>query len=1514
MLLPVVALLYACSGAGGGGCGGCGGTTGGEVYRYPADGPVIQQGAQVHVTERGFDFIANNAAPIIGDLLGPGGLSFCLGEQDVTVATICGDSRCDDGSVGCQLAFDIRNLAIEPVTVPDGSDYLRVSLGLGVDEELDASIIGADCIAYIDSPADGIPITANIYFDVDAPPGERVSIAFPADELEFSLSSDYIDIDGDQWFDSILCEPVDLLAGSLLPTLESQIAGPIEAAIGPALCTSCEANPDCPGGSSCVDGLCTFDGTDTCVPLALGIETALDLGSLLSGFAPGLEAELGILFYLANYADAVGPDPNPYVGLDLAAQVGFTAEPNTCVPYQPAPTTARVPKSPSINAETGPGGIQFAAGIGLSQNAINLALWGVYNSGALCLKIGTDTIAQISTGTFSALLPSLGTLTDGENRPMFLQLRPQLAPTATLGAGTIEYADDGTPTIVDPLLTLNLNSLYIDFYGFVESRYVRLFTLDTDVAVPLGLDVNDAGQIIVVLGDLTNVITRIETLNGELLAPEDVASVASLLPTLIGALLPALGGDLIPPIDLPAIQGFQLVLTPGSITSVDSNTMLAIYADLALAAASGDALTMLPMPRVIETRAAVPTQSEIDAMLSRVRNQGAPLDIELLIPDVELDIETLTADLDADAFEYSYRIDGGFWSFWHRGDTVSIHDPVLALQGDHVIDVRVRPEGAIYGVSPHIAQSIVTVDYEGPRVALAREGLAATVTAFDAVTPTHELSMRYRVNNGEWSVATAYADQIDLAPWAGGNALLEVEVFDRAGQRGTETRAFNLEGLGTAPVEIPATSGAEPQAGCSAGRAQGNGMGLLSLVGLAMVWGMRRRRAVAAAAVATAAVALGACGNDKRNAVDITACDPACAEGTTCVDGVCVECTDGSDCPSGICTDGVCEEAPCSDENPCEAGFVCEDGTCVTDNSCAIDDDCPDGQVCIDGTCSTAPCTSADECPACEAPNVAACVDGTCLCEPPCAEGCAEGTACCPGSNSCVEVSFECAAEDCPPGTRLEATSDPTFDPTTCTSSGECQCVTLPPLDPGAIGRDLDLGVSPDGSQRVAAAYNSTYGDLMVGAIAGDGSIDWTYAQGAPTTGAITGDPAGPRGGIADRGPDVGIDPSVEIADDGTVYVTYGSKVTDEQGLYLAVGKPGGSGGWGWTVIPVELGTEFGRWSDLLLDAEGRPVIVYGVPAVRAEAGTWSGQVRIRTALVSEPATPEDLGPAVIVDDLASTLPCGGSCAGRRVCQLDIQTCVVPERASACDPECAADTQACVELADTTKVCADVAFPPAVTSLPEGNGLFADAEWIAGGLIGVAYYDRTAGNLRYATFDPVAGAVAAAPVIVDGETLVDGVATDTGDVGWFPDLATSGAGSLYITYFDATLGQLRAWDAAGATIAVVDDGLRCNEFVDGSCIELEVSLVGYDSTILVVDGSTSVLSQDATRADLVEIPLGDFGWDIPSTVAGDAEPYDGAFGFYTDAAIAAGGTFFATHRLNMQADPRVRDVVVTTIP
>lgn len=1511
VLLVGSLLAYACSDGGGGGCDGCGGEGDGPAYVYPSDAPQIQQAAQVHVTERGFDFIGENAGPLVGSLLGDGGLSFCLEEQNIEViglsaVRVCNGTTCDDGTAGCQLNFSLENIEIVPNTVPTGSDYLRVSLGLGVDESLPLRLIGANCTASLESPPGGIPIAANIYFDVNMERNERVSIRFPTEELEFALSDDYIDVSG-SGLSGIVCGGVNLLAGALLPILEDQIAGPLEDAIGPALCTSCATNTDCPGGSTCSDEVCVYEGTSECVPLALGVETELNLGELLADFAPGLDARLGILFYLANYADAVGPTAAPYVGLDLAAQAGFTSEPSTCVPYEPPPSTARIPKSPSINAETSPSGLSFAVGIGLARSAINLALWGVYNSGALCLKIGTETVEQVSTSTFSALLPSLGTLTDNENRPMYLQLRPQRAPTATLGVGTVEYGSDGVPVIVDPLITLNLNELFIDFYGFVESRYVRLFTLDTDVAVPLGLDVNDASQLIVILGDLSEAITRIEPLNGELLARADIDSVAELLPTLIASLLPALGGDLIPPIDIPSFEGLQLVLSPGAITSVDANEMLAIYADLALAPAEPDALTMLPMPQVVATEVRQASQADIASMIRRVRTSGESLDIAMLTPEVVIALDTLIADLDAPALEYSYRINGGLWSFWYRGDTMRLRDPALLLQGEHVIDVRVREQGAPHSVSPHLAQTVVVIDHEGPRVDAQREGLVALVTARDAVSAERDLTMRWRVNHGEWSAIEAFEPQIDLSAWAGGNALLEVDVFDAAGHRGTTTRSFNLSDEGRLPVETgtPLGGATDAQSGCSAATGTGGPFAFL-LALMALVAFRGRRLAVAGVA---AALLLGACGNDKRTN-DRIDCDPACADGEYCVGGECVECRGGEDCESGVCEAGVCvDDTPeCSDEVPCADGFTCVDGACVADTGCELDEDCPAGQSCEDGECIETPCTSADDCPECEVGNAPSCTDGVCGCGPACAEGCADGTACCFGTNSCVPVTATCAATECPRGTRLEAVSV-SYDSVACAAEAECECVVLPPLDPGVLGRDLDLGISPDGKHRVAVAYNSTYGDLMFGVLDAEGAITWQYALGAPTTGTAVGDINGPRGGIAERGPDVGLDPSVEVTNAGVALVSYGSRVSDEVGLHFAVGTPGDSG-YTWTTFPVELGPQLGRWSDLMIGADGNPVLVYAEMARRLEDGTWAGEVRVRTASTAIPSSVDDFGAAVLLDQVASAEPCGNSCSGRRVCRVDTQECVVPERASACDPGCDAETQACLEDADGNRACQDVTFPAAVVALPDGAGLFADADWLPSGELGVAHYDRFHGNLRWVVYDPIAGAVSAPAVIVDGEALdAGGVAVDTGDVGWFPDAFVADDGVVHITYFDASNSRLLEFNAGTGIVSVVDDGVRCIEFVDGTCVSSEISLVGYDSAMYSASGELRVVFQDSTRLDLMERALGGFGWGTYITLSGDADPYDGAYGFYTDILSYDGEQTIATMRFNIQAEPRVRDVV-----
>ncbi len=66
-------------------------------------------------------------------------------------------------------------------------------------------------------------------------------------------------------------------------------------------------------------------------------------------------------------------------------------------------------------------------------------------------------------------------------------------------------------------------------------------------------------------------------------------------------------------------------------------------------------------------------------------------------------------------------------------------------------------------------------------------------------------------------------------------------------------------------------------------------------------------------------------------------CDPACAAGQTCENGVCV---------TGQTPDDTCNPA-------CAAGETCVDGACVADqpaDPCA-DVTCADGETCVDGAC-----------------------------------------------------------------------------------------------------------------------------------------------------------------------------------------------------------------------------------------------------------------------------------------------------------------------------------------------------------------------------------------------------------------------------------------------------------------------------------------------------------------------------------------------------------------------------------
>jgi hypothetical protein len=86
------------------------------------------------------------------------------------------------------------------------------------------------------------------------------------------------------------------------------------------------------------------------------------------------------------------------------------------------------------------------------------------------------------------------------------------------------------------------------------------------------------------------------------------------------------------------------------------------------------------------------------------------------------------------------------------------------------------------------------------------------------------------------------------------------------------------------------------------------------------------------------------------------------------------------------------------------------------------------------------------------------------------------------------------------------------------------------------------------------AAYNRTWGDLMIGQVAPDRSVAWTFVDGVPTsTATIRGALDGPRGGQGAEGRDVGWFASATLAGDGeTVFVAYHDR--DAGSLRFAAG------------------------------------------------------------------------------------------------------------------------------------------------------------------------------------------------------------------------------------------------------------------------------------------------------------------------------------------------------------------------
>jgi MYXO-CTERM domain-containing protein len=806
--------------------------------------------AQARLSSSGIAFIEANAPTLVEALVG-GPLVFPIPPSQAGAnPEIC---RGLPANEECQVDINVNPQAGDPPRLdltPKNGNQLglllrarvktkRINTGSGAQVstklpfKYDAGIITVDCDLELDTTKSGNPslsLTADLVFDQDAVTGTtRVSVA---NTNLADLDNGDISISG-----GLTCGIADLLKGifkdQIIGGFKDQIAGTIEE----QLCKQCTTNGDCAPSATCGgDGVCYVNGSSPqrCLQ-ELGTSGRMAGADLLATLSPGNTGSLDLYIVAGGYAKA--NDNGMSLGI-LGGGIPSDARHDACVPVVAEPSLAPPPESPTIQANTRPDGQPFMVGIGLTKPFLDHAGWAAFDSGFLCLNVGTRSLDLLNTETFNILV-DLTPYTHGANSPLILALRPQQPPTFTLGAGTF----NGDGTIAEPLIILDMPSLQIDFYVFIDERYSRLFTVQTDLKLPISLDANDMGQIVPVIGDVANAFQNIQVTGADF-TQETGAEIAAKFPALLSVAVPFLA-DAIGPIDLPAVIGLQIKVPKGGITSVDANSVLAIFADLATAAPK-------PMARVTTEAEVLAVRTPATAVFQQ-RGKLSAGDR----PRVELALGGAAEGGAKPALEWQIKIDGGLWGPWLNDPRFVLTAEQFWLQGRHTVAVRARVAGAPETTDLTPVELPVIIDSIAPDVALSQDGASVIVDADDMVTGAEDLVVAWRFEGGAWTRAAGVPATIPVGAEVD-LASLEVQVTDEAGNVGVATgQTAGFHG------RVPAGDGG---CGCRVGAREGGATrGTLALLGLMAVLGagvLRRRKLVpfAAAALALAALAATGCG------------------------------------------------------------------------------------------------------------------------------------------------------------------------------------------------------------------------------------------------------------------------------------------------------------------------------------------------------------------------------------------------------------------------------------------------------------------------------------------------------------------------------------------------------------------------------------------------------------------------------------------------------------------------------
>jgi len=809
----------------------CAGQSCSCMEKIPGGFPVAERRArpiQVRATPELFRFVEQQA-PTLVPLLLPTGSTFNVPPSCSGTTKFC----CGNPAPMCRLELGVTRLSLTP-TSPNKL-ALDVDVTVKTLDNLPVDVSGVTCKVSIDTKARGtrqaMNVKGNLVFTVNA----------TTNATELSLENPTVDLeDADLKFNEAGSNPLCALGNVIGPAVvEGALADQLGGVVTDQACMKCTAQSDCNAfATQCKDGKCAFaDGK--CVQ-ELGVSGRLDVGKLLASFAPGLKAKLDVLAVLGDYATA---DDGLALGM-----VGGGASPahNACVPVVPAPTKVTVPVSRTIGAaDVTPDGKPYHLGIGVHRSHLDTVGWAAWDGGALCLSVGTPTVALLSSQTLSIVIPSLTDLTHGADVPVYLVIRPQKPPRFSLGKGTFKQAGGGKVEIDDPLLTVGLDQFALDFYVFVDQQYVRAMTITADVALPIGLELGADGKLQPVLGNLTAAFRHVQVTSSQLLAeaPSDLAQVFPMLLGLAGGQL----GSALAPIALPAVMGLRIA--PKGVTTVDpdasgANQFLAIYADLLPPA-------MMAL-RPVETEAHVAAVRLPPTSVFAVTGRAAVPAGAVAEPEIELAFDEAQSGL-----EHAVNVDGTGWTAYTPAAALTVTHPVLWIQGRHTLEVRARRIGdpTSADLTPTVLE--VLVDTEAPEGKLALDAARGVVRAEarDRVSPPTALRYRFLLDG---KALSALSPAAEVALPAGARAEdVTAEVVDEAGLTGT----LRFHGRTTDP---PAAGGC----GCAVGGAPSSTPLGAVWIALAIGLGLALRRRAALLAVALVALASACNGLGKGDFAD----------------------------------------------------------------------------------------------------------------------------------------------------------------------------------------------------------------------------------------------------------------------------------------------------------------------------------------------------------------------------------------------------------------------------------------------------------------------------------------------------------------------------------------------------------------------------------------------------------------------------------------------------------------------